>query len=256
MITRQAEGTATPSDPGAAADEVLGVLHELDRALCGPLAALRDEMGRIVEVEPAPAGQRPQVGTMTRMCDDLIALSHSFVAYMDLLRGAAVPRRQTRALGVLLAGLDARFGPQAAARGLSWSCGLEGADVRVTTDVECYEQAVGHLIRNALAFTPTGGSVRVAGRADPETWSVTVSDSGPGIPDALLPRVFEPFVGLAPSDQPTAPGAGLGLCSCQLLAEVLGGQVTLEPGVDGGTAACLRLPLTPPRKTAGARKRP
>ena len=105
-------------------------------------------------------------------------------------------------------------------------------------------QALGHMIGNAIKFTPGGGSVRVSGRLDERTGDllVLVSDTGIGIADADLPRAFEPFVQLDASLSRRFPGSGLGLYVSRITARAHGGDLILSSQPDVGTTAVLRLP--------------
>ena len=69
-----------------------------------------------------------------------------------------------------------------------------------------------------------------------------VEDEGPGIPDAELRRVFEPFYRLEQSRSRETGGTGLGLAIAQSIAEAHGGQVTLANRSEGGLRAILSLP--------------
>jgi signal transduction histidine kinase len=87
------------------------------------------------------------------------------------------------------------------------------------------ERVLANLVGNAVKFSPEGGAVRVSARAaGAEGIRVSVSDSGPGIEAALLPRLFSKF---APGAHP-ARGNGLGLAFCRLAVEASGGRIWLE----------------------------
>ena len=104
--------------------------------------------------------------------------------------------------------------------------------------------AMGHLVANAIKFTPGGGSIRVAARVEDRSGDLLlmVSDTGIGIVESDLQRAFEPFVQLDASLARRFPGTGLGLYVSQITAHAHGGDLILssEPGV--GTTAVLRLP--------------
>jgi signal transduction histidine kinase len=71
---------------------------------------------------------------------------------------------------------------------------------------------------------------------------ITIDDGGPGIPDAELQRVFEPFYRLEQSRNRDTGGTGLGLAIAQSIAQAHGGQITLANRPEGGLRATLTLP--------------
>ncbi len=100
----------------------------------------------------------------------------------------------------------------------------------VVTDASRCQQILGNLVSNALKYTPIGGQVRVSGKAEADSWSVTVSDSGPGIPPDAIEMVFEPFFRLARDEHSGVEGNGLGLAICRELVTQLQGTITLHLG--------------------------
>ena len=93
-----------------------------------------------------------------------------------------------------------------------------------------------NLLDNALSYTPRGGSITVSTSAEQhngETWvTLTVRDTGPGIPAEEMPRLFERFYRGEAAQDYTRPGAGLGLAICKAMVEKLGGRITVtsQPG--------------------------
>jgi signal transduction histidine kinase/CheY-like chemotaxis protein len=92
--------------------------------------------------------------------------------------------------------------------------------------------AVEHLVRNAWeALTPAGGSIRVRVAVDQQRVRLTVADDGPGIPDSLLPHVFDPFS----STKSITAGGGLGLAIVKDIVSRHQGQVAIDSGTSGTT---------------------
>ena len=111
------------------------------------------------------------------------------------------------------------------------------AEVWVNADADLVAIAVGNLLRNACESTQQG-TVRVALAAD----ALIVEDTGPGIPDAVRARLFEPFVR---GENPSYSGAGLGLAIVKRVAERLGWLVSLEHAPQGGTRFTLAFAPVP-----------
>lgn len=104
------------------------------------------------------------------------------------------------------------------------------------------QRILGHLLANAIAFSPGGAHVRIEASPEGDAGLVRVSDDGPGITEAEHERVFERFARC--TNQPTGgePSAGLGLSVARGLAEAMGGSLRLEPGTGRGATFVLRLP--------------
>lgn len=112
----------------------------------------------------------------------------------------------------------------------------------VATDEKRLRQVLLNLLSNAIKFTERGAvSLDLSYRSQVAVF--TIRDTGPGIPEADLARIFEPFErGSTPAARST-PGTGLGLTIANLLAQLLGGEITLAAAPGGGTQARLRLML-------------
>ena len=119
------------------------------------------------------------------------------------------------------------------------------------------QQVLMNLILNARrAMRRRGGRLSVTATADGRTIRISVADSGPGIPPAILDRLFEPFVthriGDEPGSDPDPPGrapdlhepkgTGLGLCICRDMVRAAGGEITVDSEPGQGATFHLELP--------------
>ncbi|MEA2739001.1 MAG: hypothetical protein QOH05_2308 [Acetobacteraceae bacterium] len=115
---------------------------------------------------------------------------------------------------------------------------LRGDERRIT-------QALSQLLSNAVKFTDARGSVTVeAGLTSAGDLFVSITDSGIGIPDGELERVFEPFTQLDGSLSRRYPGAGLGLFTARAVVMAHGGQVHMTSQPGDGTTVRIELPRT------------
>jgi len=117
-----------------------------------------------------------------------------------------------------------------------------GPTPRVRGEKFLLVQAVTNLLQNALEFTPAGGAVTLFVGVENGRAVVTVDDSGPGIPDFALPRLFERFYSL-PRPDTGRKSTGLGLSIVREVALLHGGEVRVTNRLEGGARAELRLPL-------------
>lgn len=113
----------------------------------------------------------------------------------------------------------------------------EFEETPVTGDAALARELVVVLVDNAVKFTPSGGSVRVAILSEPQP-TVTIEDTGRGIPAEQMPHVFERFY-RGDASRPRQGGAGLGLAIAQWIAMVHDARLTLvsDPSVRPGTKA-------------------
>ncbi|MBR9977142.1 MAG: PAS domain-containing protein [Bacteroidetes bacterium] len=122
---------------------------------------------------------------------------------------------------------------------------LHGAEeaVMATTDPVKVRRIITNLVENAIKYAE--GSVDLKLEANRQTVEFHVRDHGPGIPPDQLERIFDPYVRLDTPTSNTRRGTGLGLAISRRLARFLGGDVTIESTVGGGSTFTLRLPRYP-----------
>ncbi len=112
----------------------------------------------------------------------------------------------------------------------------------VMGDARAMKQIMVNLLSNAVKFTPKGGRVTVIVGLDAGCPVVTVADTGIGIPDDDLHRVYEPFVQVDTSLARRFEGTGLGLTLTKRLVELHGGELILRSALGAGTTVTVRLP--------------
>jgi two-component system phosphate regulon sensor histidine kinase PhoR len=121
------------------------------------------------------------------------------------------------------------------------------SDVLLNVDPNHVEQLFSRLLENALAYTPKGGAITVKARrqaiAQRTGVEVTVTDTGIGIPEAEKPLIFERFFRGEKSSTYQASGTGLGLAIVKAVAELHGGQVSVESVEGVGSTFTVWLPV-------------
>ncbi len=105
-------------------------------------------------------------------------------------------------------------------------------------------QIVDNLLDNAIAYTPEGGSLRV--RTEPRFGSgvLEISDTGIGIPEDAIPRIFERFYRVDRGRSRQLGGTGLGLSIVRNLVSRMDGTVSVESQIGRGSTFTVSLPLT------------
>jgi two-component system phosphate regulon sensor histidine kinase PhoR len=118
-------------------------------------------------------------------------------------------------------------------------------DVAVWADEEALDQILGNLVDNALKYTPRGGRISVGWEARDGEVCLTVRDSGIGIPERDLPRVFERFFRVDRARSRELGGTGLGLSIVKHLAHAMQGSVSATSRPGHGSTFSVRLPRAP-----------
>ncbi len=144
---------------------------------------------------------------------------------------------EVTALGPLMARIlrDARF--EAQARQVQVHHATPEGDLPVRGKGEAVASAIENVVRNAVQITPAGGTVSVTVNDD-DPRVVTVTDSGPGLDEAALEKIFEPFYRV----DTNRPGAGIGLAIAQRVLRQVGGEIAATNRPEGGLQITMRFP--------------
>lgn len=211
---------------------VVNASHELRTPLTnlqGYLEALRDGV-----LPPDPAtfdSLREEVDRLTRLA-----------ASLDVLAGAEGARAQpgpVELAAIVRASADL-VAPALARRSIELAVAV-GDSLVVHGRPDELTQVLANLLQNAVRYTPAGGRVQVTAARGPDGVTVQVSNSGPGIPPADLPHVWERFYRVEKSRDRARGGAGVGLAIVKQLVEEAGGRVGAASDA-GWTTFWFRLP--------------
>ncbi len=175
-----------------------------------------------------------QAQGLTKLVDDLLDLS-------AIESGHRPPRLAPVEAGPLAREVARHFGAAAAGRGVALSVTLPEDLPRVLADKDQLRQVLVNLVDNAVKYTESGGAVEVSARAQGAEVVFAVRDSGLGIPEADLPRVFERFYRVDKARTREAGGTGLGLAIVKHLVEAQGGRVWVESRQPGGSTFSVAL---------------
>jgi len=171
----------------------------------------------------------------SKFVKDLEEMESMVSATLDFMRGVE-NREQARPIDIL-ALLESLQGDAAEVAG---KVVIEGvATTPYTGRPQALKRCLGNLIDNAIKYGKSA-AVRVEDAAD--SLRIFVRDEGPGIPDAALERVFEPFQRLEASRSRDTGGTGLGLGIARNIARAHGGDIVLRNAPGGGLEAVLTLP--------------
>jgi two-component system sensor histidine kinase TctE len=185
--------------------------HEV---LAGLLSSL-DRQGRLVA----------QLLTLSRVEDALANASPDDICLDELARNIA-----------------SEWAPRAIERGID--LGFEAPDepVHLTGNAHALSEALSNILDNALRYCRAGDQVTVRVYREDGNACLAVVDTGPGVPEAALPKIFERFY-RAPDVQ--AQGCGLGLAIVREVVEGHGGEVHAANKTEGGFEITMCIPQTP-----------
>lgn len=113
----------------------------------------------------------------------------------------------------------------------------------IITDRQRFDLIVMNLFDNAIKFTPPGGKISLQARANGDSISIAISDTGIGIPEENMGRIFDRFYQVEPSLTREYGGIGLGLAIAQAMAELCGGKINVASKKNVGTTFTVTLPL-------------
>ncbi|HET9003352.1 MAG TPA: ATP-binding protein [Gemmatimonadaceae bacterium] len=186
--------------------------------------------------------QRRQVGFIARAGEALLEMVISLLDLARIEAGRMEVAVRPLLVGDVLATLRGMFRPLVTRQEVSLVIEEPGTRLTMRSDEGKLAQILRNLVGNALKFTELG-EVRLRTSVEPEWISFIVSDTGIGIPDEHLERVFREFEQVPNALQAAARGVGLGLPLSRSLAELLGGTLTVTSAAGEGSRFTLRLPL-------------
>jgi PAS domain S-box-containing protein len=206
-------------------NSIIGFSGTLLLGLTGPLEPEQEKQVRMIN----SSGQH-----LLEIINDVLDLS---VIEAGRLRIGTAPLE----LAELVENTAGSIQPLAAEKGLdlSWHVALD-ADAIVSDRVRL-EQVLINLLGNAVKFTECG-SVRLSVFREADTMVLAVSDTGIGIAQEDLERVFEEFYQVPRYDVAKSPGTGLGLAVSRRLVDALGGTIEVDSTLGEGTTFTVRLP--------------
>jgi PAS domain S-box-containing protein len=219
-------------------DEFLATLaHELRN----PLAPILNSVQLLGSETPARANARSiidrQVRHMARLVDDLLDVSRITLGRINL-------RRERAGVALIVSHAVEASRPLIDAAGHELKVVLPPTPLYVEVDVVRLTQALLNLLNNAAKYTPTGGHIALTACAQDGQALIAVSDTGVGIPGAMLPRIFEMFAQVDQSLERTQGGLGIGLTLAGKLVGLHGGTlVAHSEGLGHGSRFEIRIPL-------------
>ena len=178
-----------------------------------------------------------EADNLSQLIDDLFQLSQIDAGVLELhVEAVSVPDLISDTLGSM--------SPQATAKGLRLTGSADGVVDPVVMDGKMVQRVLYNLVHNAIRHTPPDGTVHIRAQDDGTQVRIEVSDTGEGVPEKDLPRLFERFYRAEKSRSRNFGGAGLGLNIAKGIVEAHGGRLWVESSVDVGSTFGFALPKT------------
>jgi PAS domain S-box-containing protein len=223
----------------------------LAHELRNPLAPIRNglQVLKLAEGDPEPLARARgmmdrQLSHMVRLIDDLLDVSRINRNKMEL-------RKSKVALAEVLASAIETARPLIDDAGLELNVSLPSREVYLDGDLTRLAQVFANLLTNSSKYTPQGGRIWITAERKRHDVTITVRDTGIGIPANSLPTIFDMFSQIDRSIERTTGGLGIGLALVKGLVELHGGTVTANSMGEGlGSTFTIHLPVLEDRVTA------
>jgi signal transduction histidine kinase len=230
--------------------ELVGnVSHELKT----PISALQAHLENLLDGVEEP---NPDVlAVMLGQCQRLARLVAQLLDLSRLESGEMPLEIEPVALGELVDDVIAEVQVARSDRAVQVHNEVPASLCPLRADRERLHQVLFNVLDNAFCFTPRGGTVTIGAQLDRGSCSISVEDTGPGIPEEHLARVFERFYRADSSRSRSDGGTGIGLAIARSVVDAHGGRIWAEQSPGGGAIFRFLMPLwdTQPIEGVGAR---
>jgi signal transduction histidine kinase/CheY-like chemotaxis protein len=211
--------------------------HEIRTPLNGVLG-----MAQAMSADELTPLQRDRLSVIQQSGEALLAILNDVLDLSKIEAGKLELETIEFELAEVVRGAHSAFTALANKKGLSFAVDVEPARGRYLGDPTRIRQILYNLISNALKFTEAG-EVRVTARRNGDLLEIAVADTGLGISEEGLQRLFAKFDQLDSSTTRKFGGTGLGLAICHELAVLMGGGMHVESELGRGSRFILRVPL-------------
>ena len=156
---------------------------------------------------------------------------------------SVTPQLETFSVPELVQDIAQEFQLEAEKKDIKLSLNLDTNTAFTIGDIGLIQRVLENLVRNAIRYTPTGGEVTLSISERPQTVAVAVSDTGSGIPDKDIPRIFDRFYRSENGEEARADSSGLGLAIVKRILDLHESRITVVSKIDTGTRFEFELPL-------------
>ena len=216
------------------------LLNSVSHDLRTPLVTIIGAAGHLAERDLPPEARQDLAENIREEGERLDRYVQNLLDMTRLGHGALKPRLAPQDVAELIGGARARM--NGVLRGHRLRVDLAPDLPLACADAVLMEQVLVNILDNAAKYAPEGTEIVLHAVRRANLIEITVTDCGPGIPQADLSRVFDMFYRVAGGDRQRA-GTGLGLAICKGLVEAMGGTIRAEAGSPDGTGTCIVVTL-------------
>ena len=156
---------------------------------------------------------------------------------------SVTPQLEKFSVPELVQDVAQEFQLEADRKEITLSLNLDTNSAFTIGDIGLIQRVLENLVRNAIRFTPIGGEVTLSIAERPQTVAVAVSDTGSGIPDQEIPRIFDRFYRSEQGEEARSDSSGLGLAIVKRILDLHESRITVVSKVNAGTRFEFELPL-------------
>ena len=205
-----------------------------------PLTLIISPLETLLKQQP----KQPLLGMIHANASRLLALINQLLDLSKIDAGALQPSLTKENLVLFLRRQAEPFEALANERGIELRVPIKVLEMPLGyIDTDKLSKIITNLLSNALKFTPQGGEVQYHWDISDKLLSITLSDSGIGIPPEKLSTIFDRFYQVDSSSRRLYEGSGIGLSLVKELVGVLKGEITVESRLSSGTTFLLRFPI-------------
>jgi len=220
-----------------------GIKWVLSALMEGDYGNINDEQKKIIKRGLATNND------LVKLVDDILDVSKIEEAKFDY------NFTKSNIIELLQTGID-YLRDKAATRNIALITDFPAVSLEVTLDAERLRMVIVNLIDNAITYSKEGGTVSITVKDLVDKVSVSVKDSGIGIPEKYQKRIFSKFFRATNAKQVKTHGTGLGLFLSKTVIEAHGGMINFKSNESDGTTFTFEIPKIPPEQTLAQPKKP
>ena len=220
--------------------EIKEVTHNIAHDLRGPITRIRGICETTLSSHPTVEDYQEMAGIVINESDRLVGMINILLEIAETEAGVTPISKVSVDMSELARNAYELFLPVAEDKGVHLDFEVEMEPLIINGDISRLQRIVANLLDNAIKYTPAGGRANLSVKEGHEKVKVTISDSGIGIDEKSLPRIFERFY--RGDESRSTSDNGLGLSLARALVDAHGGKIEVESTSGRGSKFTVLLP--------------